>query len=75
MTAALLDLRPPTHQSFAKGAEVATAMLPALTTNALRAEAARALREALSVAETAGDTETIWQTKGALSVVLKAQEG
>lgn len=71
---ALLDLRPTTHASFAKGAEVATEALAVLTTPALRAEAARALGETLRAAEAAQDTETVWQTKGALSVVLRAQK-
>lgn len=67
----VLDLRPATHVAYAKGAEVAAASLPAVLSPALRSEAAAALKARLAEATAAGDTEAMWQTKGALSAVLK----
>lgn len=66
MTDGVFDLRPATHQAFARGAQSIKPELPRLTTSALCAEAMRSLTEAQAAYEDAGDEEGKWQTMGAM---------
>jgi hypothetical protein len=61
----IIDLRPTSHRAFAAGAEAVKPALAALNTPALVREARTALAATLAAHTAAGDTEGIWQTKGA----------